>query len=56
MLSVKQGDIKYPFKSPWYDTTLDWTLVSRIIGEHYTHLANESGTLLVKPLKKQKLK
>ena len=36
MLSVKQGGIKYHFFfSLWYDTTWDWTPVSRVIGEHY---------------------
>ena len=35
MLSVKQGGIKYHFfKSLWYDSTRDWTQVSRAIGEH----------------------
>ena len=33
MLSVKQGDIKYHFFSLWYDSTWDWTPVSRAIGE-----------------------
>ena len=32
LLSVKQGCIKYHFKSLWYDTTWDWTQVSWIIG------------------------
>ena len=34
MLSVKQGGIKYHFLSLWYDSTWDWTHVSRAIGEH----------------------
>ena len=34
MLSVKQGDIMYHFLSLWYDSTWDWTQVSRAIGEH----------------------
>ena len=34
MLSVKQGGIKDQFLSLWYDSTWDWTLVSRAIGEH----------------------
>ena len=34
MLSVKQGIIKYHFLSLWYDSTWDWTQVSRAIGEH----------------------
>ena len=33
MLSVKQGGIKYYFLSLWYDSTWDWTPVSRAIGE-----------------------
>ena len=34
MLSVKQGGIKYHFFSFWYDSVLDWTQVSQVIGEH----------------------
>ena len=34
MLSVKQGGIKYHFLSLWYDSTWDWTQISRAIGEH----------------------
>ena len=34
MLSVKQGGIKNYFLSFWYDSTWDWTLVSRTIGKH----------------------
>ena len=34
MLSVKQAGIKYYFLSLWYDSTWDWTQVSRAIGEH----------------------
>ena len=41
MLSIKQGSIKYHFLSLWYDSTYDWTLVSRTIGEHSNHLAIE---------------
>ena len=40
MLSVKQGGIKYHFSSFWYESTLDWTQVSRAIGEHSNHHAN----------------
>ena len=40
ILSVKQGDIKYHFLSFWYDSTWDWTPVSRTIGEHSYHCAN----------------
>ena len=36
MLSVKQGGIKYHFLSLWYDSSWDWTQVSRAIGEHIT--------------------
>ena len=32
-MSVKQGDIKYHFLSLWYDSTWNWTPVSRTIGE-----------------------
>ena len=39
MLSVKQGGIKYHFLSLWYDSTGDWTQVSRAIGEHSNHYA-----------------
>ena len=41
MLSVKQGGIKYHFLSLWYDSTWDWTQVSRAIGKHSNRLANE---------------
>ena len=37
MLSVTQGGIKYQFLSLWYDSTWDWTQVSRTIGEHSNH-------------------
>ena len=36
MQSAKQGGIKYHFLSLWYNSTMDWTPVSRIIGEHFT--------------------
>ena len=36
MLSVKQVSIKYHFLSLWYDSTWDWTPVSRTIGEHFS--------------------
>ena len=35
VLSVKQGGTKYHFLSLWYDSTKDWTPISRIIGEHF---------------------
>ena len=40
MLGVKQGGIKYQILSLWYDSTWDWTQVSRAIGEHSTTAAN----------------
>ena len=40
MLSVKQRGIKYHFLSLWYDSTWDWTQVSRAIGEHSNRSAN----------------
>ena len=40
MLSVKQGGIKYHFLSLVYDSTWDWTQVSRAIGEHSNRYAN----------------
>ena len=41
MLSVKQGGIKYHFLSLWYDSTWDWTQVSRAIGEHSNRYQDE---------------
>ena len=40
MLDIKQGGIKYHFLSLWYDSTWDWTPVSRTIDELSTHLTN----------------
>ena len=40
MLCVKQGGIKYHLLSLWYDSTWDWTQVSRAIGEHSNHDGN----------------
>ena len=40
MLSVKQRGIKYHFLSLWYDSTWDWTQVSRAIGEHSNRWSN----------------
>ena len=37
LLSLKQGGIKYYFKSFWWDSTWDWTQLSQNIGEHSTH-------------------
>ena len=42
MLSVKQGGIKYHFLSLWYDSTWDWTLVSRAIGKHSTTILTKN--------------
>ena len=42
MLSVKQGTIKYHFLSLSYDSTRDWTQVSRAIDEHSNHYTNFS--------------
>ena len=41
MLNVKQGSIKYRFLSLYYDSTCDWTLIYRVIGEHSNHKTNE---------------
>ena len=38
MLSFKQGGIKYPFQSLWYDSNWDWTPVSQTIGEHWVKI------------------
>ena len=35
-----QGGIKNQFYIIWYDTTWDWTQVSRTIGEHSTYETN----------------
>ena len=40
ILSVKQRSIKYYFLSLCYDTTRDWTPVSRAFGEHSNHCTN----------------
>ena len=42
MLSVKQGGIKHHFLSLWYDATWTWALISRTMGEHFTHYAIRS--------------
>ena len=55
LLNVKQGGIKYHFKSLWYDVTWDWTQVCRIIGEYSTHRANELVYIYIYIYKKQKL-
>ena len=59
MLSDKQVGIKYHFLSLCYDSTWDWTPVSRTIGEHSIHLAkrkrlrsqNERETKMIECLK-----
>ena len=48
MLSVKQGGINHHFLSLWYDSTWDWTLVSRTIGEQSNHYANGAVKFVVK--------
>ena len=35
-----QGGIKYHFLSLWYDSTWDWTPISKMIGEHSNYKAN----------------
>ena len=40
MLSDKHGGIKYHFWSLWYDSTWDWTLLSRDIGKQSIHKVN----------------
>ena len=42
-IAVEQGGIKYHFLSLLYDSTWDWTPVSRAIVEYYTQLANIIG-------------
>ena len=48
MLIVKQGSIKYHFLSLLYDSTRDWTPVSRTIGEHSNHYANGQVNMVEK--------
>ena len=50
MLSVKQGGIKFRFLSLWYDSTWDWTQVSRAIGEHSNRQANVRYDVTLKTL------
>ena len=52
MLSVKQDSIKYDFLSLWYDSTWDWTQISRAIGEHSDHYANIRCKLIYKQINK----
>ena len=40
MLNVKQVGIKYLLLSHWYDSTWDWTLVSRINGKRSTTVSS----------------
>ena len=42
MLSVKHETIKYHLLSLWYDSTWDWTTVSRAIGKSSNHYAKTS--------------
>ena len=39
MLSVKYGGIKYHFLSLWYNSTWNWTSVSRAYCEHYMYIS-----------------
>ena len=39
ILSIKQGGIKYHFLSLWYNSTWDWTPVSRTIDKHSSQWA-----------------
>ena len=45
MPSVKQDNIKYHFLSLWYDSTWNWTQISRAIGEHSNHYAKDNITV-----------
>ena len=45
--SVKQGGIKYHFLSLWYDSTWDWTQVSRAIGEHSIKIFNVQNIAII---------
>ena len=51
MLSVKQGGIKYHFLSLWYDSTWDWTQVSRAIGEHSVSLLTTRNMYVYKNIR-----
>ena len=42
MLSVKQGGIKYYFLSFWYDSTMNWTPISRTISELIRSMARST--------------
>ena len=46
MLSVKQRGIKYHFLSLGYDSTWDWTQVSRATGKHANHYANVIAVIM----------
>ena len=56
MLNVKWGGIEYHFLSLWYDSTWDWTPVSRTIDEHSTHFANSLVRPSYSQLKKKEKK
>ena len=47
MLSVKQSSIKYNFVCFWYDSTWDWTQVSRAIAEHSNHYAKYQQKFMI---------
>ena len=46
MLRVNQGSIKYHFLSLWYDSTWDWTQVSRAIGKHPVRVIPETQKMV----------
>ena len=46
MMGVKQDNINYHFLSLWYDSTWDWTQISRTIGEHSNHYTNYSKKIV----------
>ena len=56
MLSAKQGGIKYHFLSLLYDSTWDWTLVSRTIGEHFTPWVKNKRIITIRNMFSNKLK
>ena len=46
MVSVKQGGIRFHFFSLWYDSTWDWTSVTRTIGGHNA-LGYSDGDIII---------
>ena len=53
MLSVKQEGIKYHFLSLWYDSTWNWTQVSRAIGEHSNRFVNVISNTLFRTIERK---